>query len=201
MYKNNSKGMTLLEVLVSITIFSILMLTVNSAINQFYKTNTLVLAQNQSIDEARRGLDNWRNDTREMVVAADGSYPLSVASEHKMAYYSDIDQDNGIEYVEYILASSTLTRNVYNPVGSPPIYNLSGSPDISETISIYVRNLSKSTSTFLYYDGNNNQLTNDSLLNIRYIVMRLYIDVDPNNPPGDFLLQAAVAPRNLKDNL
>ncbi len=193
--------MTLVEVLVSIAIFSILMLIVNTFIYQFYKTHALVLAQNKSIDEVRRGLDNWRNDAREMVVAADGSYPLAVAYEHKMAYYSDTDQDDDVEYVEYILATSTLTKNIYNPTGNPPVYNLSGLPDKSETISIYVRNFNQATSTFLYYDDNNNQLSNASLLNIRYIVMNLYINVDTNSSSDGFWMQAATAPRNLKDNL
>ena len=60
----------------------------------------------------------------EMTTAEDGTFPLVVIDENHLGYFSDTDQDANVEYVEYILSTTTL-KKPYNPTGSPAVYNFS----------------------------------------------------------------------------
>ncbi len=194
-------GFTLTEMLVVIGIFTILSLSITTAITELYKLNTYSIFQTTEVDNARRGMTQWNRDVKEMITAEDGNYPIAVIDEHILGYYSDTDQDESVEYVEYILATTTLTKFVYNSTGSPATYDLS-TPDSIETLSLYVQNIAQGTSTFLYYDNNGAQLSSTSpIIDVKYIRAQLIVNIEPTLYPGEFLLRSSVAPRNLKDNL
>jgi type II secretory pathway pseudopilin PulG len=194
-------GMTLVELLVVISIYTILMLVITETVTNLYRTNSYAFAQANEIDNARRGMTQWNRDTKEMTTAEDGTFPVAVIEEHHFGFYSDTDQDDLVEYVEYILSGTTLTKYSYVPSGSPATYDLM-SPDKVEILSEYVQNINQSTPTFLYYDNAGNQLTDTSpLLDVRYIKAQIIVNIDPIQSPGEFMLRSSIAPRNLKDNL
>ena len=194
-------GLTLIEAVIAVTIYSILMLAVFASIGSLYQYNSYSLEQSVEVDNARRGITQWNRDVKEMTTAEDGTWPLAIISEHRLGYYSDTDQDDSVEYIEYILASTTLTKHVYNPSGSPATYDLS-TPDSSETLSEYVQNVEQATSTFFYFDNDGNALASTSpIIDVRYIRAQLIVNIDPQRNPGEFMLRSSLAPRNLKDNL
>ncbi|MCB9815518.1 prepilin-type N-terminal cleavage/methylation domain-containing protein [Candidatus Nomurabacteria bacterium] len=198
--KSNS-GMTLVELIVVIGIYTILMLAISSSIDQLYKINSYSMAQANEVDNARRGMTQWNRDAKEMTTAEDGTYPVAVIEEHKFGYYSDTDQDDLVEYIEYILDETTLSKYTYNPTGSPAVYDLS-TPDSTEILSLYVQNINQGTSTFFYYDNTGTQLdSNSPIIDVRYIKAQIIVNIDPVRSPGEFMLKSSLSPRNLKDNL
>lgn len=196
-----NKGITLVEMLVVIALATIISGMIASSVYYFYSYNSYAIAQSSEIDSARRALARMTNDLREMTYAEDGSFPLVVKDEHVLSFYSDIDYDDSVEFVEFRLSTSTLSKRIYNAVGSPPTYNLA-SPDEEIILSEYVQNFLESTSTFKYYDSQGLQLDGTDLLtDVRYIRTQVIVNVDPIQAPGEFVLRTSVAPRNLKDNL
>lgn len=203
MSKNtNVAGMTLVEMVVLIGIYTILMLAITSSITNLYKTNSYAFAQAQEVDSARRGMTEWYRDVKEMTTAEDGTFPVAVIEEHRFGYYSDTDQDDAVEYVEYVLSDTTLTKNTYQATGVPATYDLAGSPDSTQILSEYVQNINQSTTTFMYYDEVGIQLNAGSpIINVKYVIAQLIVNIDPVHSPGEFILKTSAAPRNLKDNL
>lgn len=199
--QQQTKGMTLVEVVVVIGIYTVLLLVITMSITSLYQTNSYAIAQADEIDNARKGMTQWNRDAKELTTAEDGTFPVAVIDEHHFGYYSDTDQDSSVEYVEYILATTTLIKYSYNPTGSPAVYDLT-TPDHEEILSRFVQNISQGTSTFMYFNDVGAQLSSTSpLIDVRYIKAQVIINIDPNRSPGEFMLRSSMAPRNLKDNL
>jgi len=197
----NQSGMTLVEMLVAVGIYTVLMLAVLSSIAALYRYNAYAIEQSGEIESARRGITQWNRDAKEMTTAEDGTWPLAIMEEHRLGYYSDTDSDDSVEYVEYILASTTLRKFTYNPTGSPATYDKT-TPDTVEILSTYVQNINQATSTFLYFDATGNTMASTSPpINVRLITSQLIVNIDPDRNPGEFMLKSSLAPRNLKDNL
>lgn len=199
---SSASGFTLVEMLMVIAINLLLLVVITTTIVTIYQTNSYSFAQSNEIEAARRGVGIWVRDAREMTLAATGAYPIVILENNRMAFYSDIDRDNLVEYVEYSLSTTTLRKRTYNPVGYPPVYSTT-TPDSTEIISEFVQNISQGQKIFTYYDAAGIELASPSamLTDARYITMKLIVNIDPVRSPGEFALQASAAPRNIKDNL
>jgi prepilin-type N-terminal cleavage/methylation domain-containing protein len=200
--KSQQFGFTLVEMLVVIAINTLLLAAIMGAVTQIYKNNSYTFEQANEIEAARRSIGIWVRDAREMTLGADGSYPVAVLQNNKMGFYSDIDRDSNVEYVEYELSTTTLTKKTYNPVGNPPVYSTT-TPDSTEILSTYVQNNTQGVPVFTYYSATGTVLASPSamLTDMRYVIMKVIVNVDPNRSPGEFMLHASAAPRNIKDNL
>jgi hypothetical protein len=197
----SQSGLTLAETIVAVSLYTILSLVLFTAIQSIYQTNAYNFDQADEVNNARRGLYTITRDMREMTFGEDGTFPVVVKEPNLIGFYSDIDRDDSVEYVEFELASTTFYKYVYNATGSPPVYDFT-TPDETNIISEYVQNSVNGTSTFFYYDTNNLPLDSSSLLtDVRYIRTQIIVNIDPLRSPGEFMLQSGVAPRNLKDNL
>jgi prepilin-type N-terminal cleavage/methylation domain-containing protein len=195
-------GFTLVETLVVIFLFTILSLSITSSVTQLYKQNSYTLEQANEIEVARRGLTTWMQDAREMTFGANGAYPLAVVQSNKIGFYGDIDKDSAVEYIEYVLSTSTLYRYIYEATGSPATYSTT-TYSRKDTLSQYVQNASQGTATFAYYDNAGTVLATPqtSLALIRYLTISLIVNIDPARSPGEFMLKGSSAPRNLKDTV
>lgn len=201
LHNKHEQGMTFIEMVVAISIFTVLSLVIVESIVRLYEYNAYSLEQANEVESARRGMTQWNSDVKEMVTAEDGTYPLAVIEERKLGYYSDTDLDNSVEYVEYMLATTTLTKYTYNATGSPATYDLSN-PDTEEILSVYVRNISQNIPMFTYYNAAGATMASTSpLIDVRYISAKIIVNIDPVRFPNEFMLSSSVAPRNLKDNL
>lgn len=193
--------MTLVEMVVVIGLYTVLMFAVIGSITNLYRANSYAIAQADEIDNARRGIIQLNRDAKELVTAEDGTWPVRVIEPHRFGYFSDTDADQSVEYVEYELSSTTLTKYTYNPVGDPGTYDYT-TPDSAEVLSRYVQNINQGTSTFKYFDTNGLELDSSSpVINVRYIEAQIIVNIDPFREPGEFMLRTGIAPRNLKDNL
>ena len=195
-------GMTLVEVIIVVTISTLMMLAITTAIQYFYQINGYQIAQSSEVTQVRQALKRWLRDVREMTFAADGTYPLALAQEHEIGFYADIDDDPEVEYVRYrITGTDELIREEFSPSGYPPVYNLVAAPERTFLISEYVHNVTQAIATFRYYDEAGVAIVNPNarITDVRYIEINLIVNVDPGRSPGEFLLQSGVGPRNLRD--
>lgn len=195
------RGMTLVETVIVVFIFSMLSLTLANIITTFYSHNAYTIAQANQVSHARRGVESLVRDIREMTYADDGSFPLVSMDDHAISFYSDIDRDDSVELVVYDLASTTLYKYVYDATGFPPTYSTS-TPDQTFIISEYVQNLLQGQTSFSYYDTDGNLVAaTSSVTDVRYVDTRLIINIDPVRDPGEFMLRSSASLRNLKDDL
>lgn len=201
-FMNLQRGMTFVEVIVVTAIATVISLAISSAISLLYEYNAYSFAQSAQVEEARRGITRMVRDIREMTYADNGGYPLLVMNEHTIGFFSDIDRDESVEYVEYVLASTTLEKFVYNATGTPPTYSTSTGPEEIFILSDYVQNINQGTTTFTYYDVSGNPAgATTTVADIRYVEAKVIVNVDPIRDPGEFMLRSSAALRNLKDNL
>ena len=201
-HKISRLGFTLVEMLIVIGISTVLMMVITASITSLYKNNSYTFAQANEIDSARRGLQTWVKDAREMTYAVNGAYAVVSLEDNEMSFYSDIDHDNAVEYVRYILNGTTLEKRIHNPSGSPAVYNMA-MPDSVEILSEYIQNGLQNVPIFNYYDSAGVELVSPATMisDVRYITMHIIVNIDPLRSPGEFMLQGSAAPRNLKDNL
>jgi len=197
---NLKKGMTLVELIVVVALFTLLSLAITNSIDSFYKFNAYTIAQSYQVSEARRGFQILIRDIREMTYADDGAFPLIARASTTISFYSDIDRDDSVELIEYELASTTLYKYIYDAAGSPPVYNTSPSETI--VISRYVQNDLQDIEIFSYFNENGMSATSTTLVtDIRYVGVNLIINIDPVRDPGEFSLRSSASLRNLIENL
>ena len=197
------QGLTLTETIIVVSLFSMIMFAIMSSVASFYRTNSYSIAQAYEIFNARRGVQMMVRDVREMSFADDGTFPLARKEDHLIGFYSDIDRDDSVEYVEYevVAASTTLTKRIYNAGTGIPAYDLS-TPDEVITISEYVQNINFGTSTFFYFNESGDEVaTGDSVTDVRYIQSQVIVNVDATRNPGQFMLRGGVALRNIINGL
>jgi prepilin-type N-terminal cleavage/methylation domain-containing protein len=196
--KKNERGFTLVEMLVVIALVVILTGAVFESILAFYRFNGYTIAQAYQIDHARRGIESLVRDLREMTYSDTGTFPLAVKEDTRVGFYSDIDRDNSVEYVEYTLASTTLYKKIYSATGTPPVYSIT--PESTTTISEYVQNTVQSIPIFVYYtDTGVPAVATTTVTDIRYVEVSVIVNIDMIRDPGQYMLRSSASLRNLKD--
>ncbi len=197
--RRRTAGFSLTESVIVVAIFTILMLAISNAATFMYRVNGYTIAQAYQVDYARRGVTLMVRDIREMIFSDNGSFPLVVMEPHRMGFYSDIDRDASVEYVEYgyNTASTTLEKQIYNAVGTPPTYDLD-TPDEVIILSEFVQNFAQATSTFRYFNSAGVELTSSGdITDVRYVEVRVIVNIDPVRDPGQFMLRESATIRNL----
>jgi len=199
--KHAQLGFSLVETIVVVALFTVVSLAIMESIITFYRVNGYTIAQSAQVDTARRGMEQLVRDLREMTFADDGTFPLVVTEEYRIGFFSDIDRDNSVEYIEYQLSTTTmLEKRIYNATGSPPVYHATGTPDATYTVSEYVQNNLQAIPVFVYYDVNGNPATaTTTVTDIRYVELSIIVNIDPVRDPGEFMLRSSASLRNLKN--
>ncbi len=197
---HTKKGFTLVEVVMTVAIFTLVMYGVFTGIQTFYSYNAYSIAQAHQVDHARRGMEILVRDMREMMYADDGAFPLVIMEPHRIGFFSDVDRDDSVEYVEYTLASTTITKEIYGATGTPPVYATTS--EATHILSKYVQNMVQGTSTFIYYTQDGVAAgTSTPSTDIAYIRAQIIVNIDQNRDPGQFMLRSSAALRNLKQGL
>ncbi len=197
-----TRGMTLVEAVVAIALFTVLSLVVTNGISALYRYNAYTFAQAYQVQNARSGMQSLIRDVREMTFGDNGSFPLVIMEPHKIGFYSDIDRDQSVEYVEYELIATTteFVKRVYNATGTPPIYPVV--PDTTYTLSQYVQNFAQNINTFRYYTADGTEVTSPNrITDVRYITADIIVNIDPVRDPGEFTLRSSAALRNVRENI
>ena len=201
---NKNSGISLLEIIIYIAVFSIVAMLTARFVAQGYKVYYFGQEQSDAIRSAQKGIEVMVKEIREARHADNGTYPLGLANDQEFIFYSDIDQDNYTEKVRYFLDGENFKKGIINPSETEPI-NYDGEEMVT-ILSEYVRNGAEPI--FYYYNGDwpadteNNPLPSPARL-IETKLMRVYLKINVfiERSPDDFELESSVQIRNLKTNL
>ncbi|PKL72011.1 hypothetical protein CVV26_03295 [Candidatus Kuenenbacteria bacterium HGW-Kuenenbacteria-1] len=197
-----SKGFTLIEITVVVGIFAIIIIILMDFIVQSYKswqeTSQIIEAQKNAQDVIKTTIKELRNIAE---VSETGSFPLENAQNQSVVFYSDSDSNSRIEKIRYFINDNKFKKGVIAPSGNPIEYNPNN--EIITNIAEYITN--GNDPVFYYYDENYNgtgsPLTNPiDVTKVKLIKILLKVNVNPNRPPSDFILETYVNLRNLKEN-
>lgn len=187
--------MTLSEVMITIAIFSMIMVGINELFLRSWKNYNLIINTHTASVAANRGVSDVVNVLRRATDGADGSYPIVSATANDLKIFSDIDKDDVVEKVHYYLNGTNLMVGISNPSGFPLVY-----PANDSESKIVVSNIVNSGSQplFYYYNGNNNSISSPvaNLIDVKMIEINLFVD----RKEGDLNIESYASLRNLSEN-
>ena len=192
-------GFTLVETLVSVSIFVIIVIVLSLFSKNMWIYNSFLGNELDSVNMARTALKTMIAEIRTASSGSNGAYALNSANSNSITFYSDI-YDNGLkEQIRYFLNGTDLQKGVIIPTGIPLDYTN------NETITTLASNVINST-IFNYYDKNYDGTTAAlatpvDVSNVRLIKVTITTDKDPNRPPSPITVSTQVSMRNIKDNL
>jgi len=197
------KGMTLVETLITISIFITIMVAVGTFEASVFSYQRSVSGSLETSTNAQAIFKTIMKEIRAMSPSATGTYPIVTAATNTISFFSDINNDGSQEQVTYSLMGNTVYKAVIVPTGSPLSYSLA-----NQSTTSLVSNVRNSSSTPLLeyfdntYNGSGSSLTQPVTLSaISLIRMNLTLDVDPNKSPTPVTYSANMSLRNLKTNL
>src|SRR3989344_2481838 len=188
-------GLTFIETLVWVSVFTIAMLAIVSTLLSFYRANTYTLEQAEAVTSAQRALGETVRTIREGAYSSQGAFPIVSITANDFVFYADVDNDALIERVHYYISGTSLMRGILNPSGDPPEYT---GAETTAVISQYVRNTAQSISTFRYYDEIGSEITNyTNWTAVRFVAVNLAVNVNVAALPNQLTLSSSAAIRNL----
>ncbi|MBT3539026.1 type II secretion system protein [Candidatus Parcubacteria bacterium] len=201
LYKNKS-GVTLVEVIVVIGIFSIITFGANWLIVNSLRSNTVIWEQLATQSEGRKVLKQVVNEIRKAEESSVGSFPIVIAGDNELAVYANTDSDSLRERIRFWLDGTTLKRGIIKPSGNPLSYTQTES--VVE-IAHDVKNIEQGVPVFYYYDesytGTEDALISPvSLTDIHVIRVQLELEKDPTKTPVPLHVESVLHIRNLKTN-
>jgi len=200
----NKRGFSLIEILVTVGIFSVVAILLSTMGRDLFFNNYFVQKSLVAEGEGRTTIKQIVKEIRTLSSSDGGAYPFESASSSSLIFYSDIDGDGSKERVRYFLEGQTFKKGEIKASGQPPVY-----PSASEKIKILATDVINSGGKiFTYYDKNYDGATSTPALaspidvkNIRLIKIELLIDNNQARSPVPLYITSQVTPRNLKDNL
>lgn len=194
------RGFSLVEILITLGIFSLIILAlINFQINVFSQ-NTLISNSLNADSEMRSALKKIVAELRGAAQSDIGTYQIAAATKNSLTFFSDVDGDGHREQIRYFLNGSSLARGLIKPTGNPLAY-VAGSETLT-TLVHFIANPNQDI--FAYYDQNyagTSTLPLSEPINIpllRLIKITLTVEADPLRPPAPLTLGSQVSIRSLK---
>lgn len=201
-FLRRSSGFSVLETAIAVAIVGLIVLAIGLFQENIFRFNTSLNNQLTGQYESRQVIEKIIAEARVAATAGNGAYPLESVQNTSFIFYSNVDNDTGIERIRYFVSGATLQRGIIEPTGSPVTY-----PSANETIATMLNNLANgATPVFSYYDTN--YTGTEAPLSqpvdarvVRFLNVTLIVDKDPNRPPAAIQTRSGISLRNLKDNL
>ncbi len=197
------QGFTLIEIMVSITVFTMLGLGVVMLISNAISSTNKVGVLSANADQARKISFKMMNELRNAVTSSTGTYALSSADDQAITFYTNIDTDAAVERIRYYIDDGKLYRGLLKPTGSPLAY-VAG----NETLEVVQDNVANGATPLFYYfddsyDGTGSALTSPvTVTQVKLVRLNLLItNVAGVENTNFFTVTASGAIRSLKDNL
>jgi type II secretory pathway pseudopilin PulG len=197
-------GFTLIEM--ALGIFLVAMIGLGfAAFQRNVFSLSFAVEENMAIQQQIRQIFLTMTDEIRMINVSDtGTYPIVLATNTAITFYSDIDNDGLRDRVRYYLSGKMLKKGVTKPTGSPLSY-ISGNEKITDIINNVVNAPTKPI--FKYYDSSFDNYSSTtplslpiSIPDIRLIGIALVIDRYTFRSPGQIEMSTQAMIRNLKDN-
>lgn len=198
-----NRGFSLAELLVSVFIISLVIITVGTFQRDIFTLNFNIQDDLNAAIDARHVIKIIAAELRTSSPSATGGYSIALASSTGITFYSDIDGNGLTDQVRYFLSGTTLKRGVTAPSGSPLTYN--NSNEVVTTLASSVV-ASSTLPLFQYYTasyaGTSTPLSVPiDIPSIRLIKVTVIIDKSSGRSPAPLIVTTQVSLRNLKDNL
>jgi len=200
----NIKGFTLVEILIVLVLMSVLAGALLSL--QFILTqNQIVVWQSYvGVSEANNNVSALVREARTLRYADNGDYPLLLAEDNELIFYSDVDYDGDAERIRYFLVGTDFTKGVIEPTAPPVSYPTN--QEKTKVVSENIRN--GATPVFEYYNEdwpedlvNNPLSTPADPSDIKLVKIYLRLNAVADKPEKDFILESYTQLRTLKENL
>lgn len=199
MRKNNTKGFTVIELVIAMGILMLVAVFITyfslDIADATLRYGRMLITQ-QTIQST---LEVMIPEIRSAGQANDGSYPLSIAGTSTLEFYSDLDGDGLLERVRYYLSDETFKKAVIPPSGTPPRYVSS-----TETLQDLVENVVPGDQLFQYYDSTATS-TNSTALSqpvdvsrVKTVKVTLIANQGTDSTPSLVGTQAEAAIRNVR---
>ncbi len=196
------QGFTLIEVMMSAALMVVLGGSVLGL--QYILSNSQLTAFNSytAVEEANSIVASFTSELRAIQQADTGAYPIEVADDNQVVFFSDIDYDGVVERVRYTATGTQMVKGVTEPSGTPLTYDLG-----TESTRVMTQFLNDSITTpiFLYFNGDwPNDLTNNPLLpgsrlsDTRLVRISINMRIASQVSEDTFALESHVQPRALK---
>ncbi len=200
------KGLTLLEVVISIAIASIAMEGFTFLFLRTWDTNKFIIEEGLASAAASRATNKIVIQLRGVQQADNGDYPLESADDFDLEFYADIDDDGVVEKVHYFLdqPNDVLRLGVSNPLATNPVTYPATDTEVT-TVTNYVVNESDNPIFYYYNDDYPGDTTNNPLStpasvgNIQMVRVKLLININPVHAPDNVNIESFVDLRNLHD--
>lgn len=169
-------GFTILEVVVSISLFALLAGAVIALVGNIITTSRQQGTLLSDADQARRLSVRIMSELRNAVSSNTGAYALEQAGDQQIIFYSNIDGGSDIEKLRYYISSGSLYRGVTKPVGNPLAYT-----GASETATLVQANIGNGGNPLFYYypdtyTGTGNALVQPvNVTQVRFIQLSLQV--------------------------
>ncbi len=200
--REQEKGFTLIEVMISVAIFSIIAYGIVALVSSVLVNSSLqgsLLANN---DSARRVAFTLIQELRDATTSDTGGYALESATAQQLIFYTNAA--GSVNRIRYFLQAGALYKGVTKPTGNPLLYNLGG-----ETVNLVQKDVANGANPiFYYYDGTYSGVVENPLVQplnvtaVKLVKINLTIFKKAGvGSSGTYTETASGAIRNLKTNL
>lgn len=200
----SQKGLTLIELLIGMAIFSFLGVTIITLQVLLIQSQEFTIQSIFTLDNANASLRTLITELRSASVAQNGAFPLEEAQDQQIIFYSNVDDDDEVERLRYFLDGTDFKKGTINPEGFPVTY-----PQANESLRTVAEHIQNgSDPIFTYYnsdwpsDQTNNPLSTPAPLDqVTLVKINIRVNTDPSHPERELTLEPAVQIRSLNQNL
>jgi len=198
------KGMSIIDAIVAIAIFTFGMQAFVLVFVKVWNSNSFILEEGEASMAASRVVNEIIKEIRKTKQADNGDYPIESGDSFNLTVFLDVDNDNVTERVHYFLEDESIKVGITEPEGTPPIYP-AGDQTI-KTMASYIINDYLSQPIFYYYnsdypgDEENNPLAVPIYPEqVRLVRIHLYVNIKPDKAPDHINIESVAELRNLND--
>ncbi len=208
--KRTYRGVTFVEMIVTIAITSIIMIGTSLFFVRMWTTHHFVFKSGVASFVASKAVEDAVSVMRKAQQAQNGAFPIELANEHEFEFYADFDNDGVVEKVRYFVEDDTFKREVTEPGNDvPPIYN--GNVEVRDIAKNVRNDIASGEAVFEYYGIDSKIYKYDDIntkvlatpvtpADIRMVKIVLYINPEPVfRSPDNVRIQSFVVVRNLTE--
>jgi len=199
------KGLTLIETIVAIAIFTIGIEGFTILLSRSWTQNAYTIEMGQTSMAASQAVNRVVGYIREARQGDNGAYPVVSADDNDLVIFSDYDRDGQTERLHFYRSASDLLMGIREPSSGFPITYASGYGEIKTITSCVVNDADNPI--FAYYDADypedsvNNPVNTPALApDIRLVRITIHININPDRAPDNVEIRSFAEMRNLNDH-